>query len=92
MQVIMIAVEVCVDRLKFSSSVLILLVSRVDRTKYKILTDMFKSNLQAVQVNWVIVKSTKWLSSPFLLYFISCSGKPLNVSQIAYDSGLKFSG
>lgn len=39
MQVIMIAVEVCVDRLKFSSSVLILLVSRVDRTKYKILTD-----------------------------------------------------
>lgn len=39
MQVIMIAVEVRVDRLKFSSSVLILLVSRVDRTKCKILTD-----------------------------------------------------
>lgn len=39
MQVIMIAVEVCVDRLKFSSSISILLVSRVDRTKYKILTD-----------------------------------------------------
>lgn len=53
---------------------------------------MFKSNLQAVQVNWVIVTSTKWLSSPFLLYFISCLGKPLNVLQIAYDSGLKFSG
>lgn len=30
MQVIMIAVEVPVDRLKFSSSVLIFLVSRVD--------------------------------------------------------------